>query len=181
MGKLWLKQYLITVIGVTILSLCFGCQSNFAIQSEIDKRSLITEMYAKYAAEFPRVKGVKVEDLQQWQQQGKEIILIDVRSPKERKVSIIPGAITTAEFESNIELYRHSKAKIVAYCTIGYRSGKYARKLKEQGINILNLEGSLLAWSHVRGKLVNDVGLTNKIHVFSRQWQFTADNYEPVW
>ena len=181
MSRLWSKQHLIIVTGAIVLLTSFGYQRNFVRQSEIDKRSLITTMYDKYAAEFPRVEGIKVRDLQQLQQQGKKIILIDVRSRSEREVSIIPSAISSSEFESNIEQYRHSKATIVAYCTIGYRSGKYAQKFREQGINILNLEGSLLAWSHVRGELVNDAGSTNKVHVFNRQWQLTADNYEPVW
>ena len=71
-----------------------------------------------------------------------------LRSPKEREVSIsiiIPRAIALSEFESNIEQYRHNKVTVVAYCIIGYRSGKYARELTEQGINILDLEGNLLA------------------------------------
>ena len=180
-SKLRSKQTLIIATGAIILLASTGCQRNLAIESEMNKRSLIATMYEKYAAEFPQVEGVKVEELQQWQRQGKKIILVDVRSLAERKVSIIPGAIAVAEFELNIEQYRHSRAIIVTYCTIGYRSGKYAQKLRERGINILNLEGSLLAWSHVRGKLVNNTGLTNKIHVFSRQWQLTADSYEPVW
>ena len=178
--RLLLKQRLL-VLGMFIVLTSFGCQQNVVVQSEVDKRSLITTMYQKYAQEFPSVEGITVEDLQQLQQQNKKIVLVDVRPTKERAVSIIPGAITQAEFEENLDKYRNSDATIVAYCTIGYRSGKYAQKLKQQGINILNLEGSLLAWSHSRGGLVNDAGSTNKVHVFSPQWQLTADNYEPVW
>ncbi|MEO1465267.1 MAG: rhodanese-like domain-containing protein, partial [Cyanobacteria bacterium J06633_1] len=69
----------------------------------------------------------------------------------------------------------------IAYCTIGYRSGLYAQKLAQQGIEVLNLEGSLLAWSHVGGELVNATGRTNKVHVFGRQWRLTSEDYEPVW
>ena len=73
-------------------------------------------------------------------------------------VSRIPGAVTAAEFESNLEQYQDAVA--IAYCTIGHRSGLYAQKLQQQGINVFNLEGSLLAWTHAGGELVNAEGTT---------------------
>ena len=175
------KQRLISIAGICLVFAIVGCQQNVVVRSSIDKRALITAMYQKYAAEFPQVQSITVEDLQQLQERGEKIVLVDVRSPKERLVSTIPGAIATAEFEANLEHYRNSDAIIIAYCTIGYRSGRYAQKLKQQGIKIFNLEGSLLAWTHVRGELVNSNGSTHKIHVFNRQWQLTADSYQPVW
>lgn len=178
--KLLLKQRLITVVGICIILTNVGCQQN-VVQSEVDKQEQITTLYHKYAKEFPQVEGIAVEKLQHWQQQGKNIILVDVRSPEERAVSVIRGAISKEEFERDLEHYRSSDALIIAYCTIGYRSGRYAQKLRQQGINILNLKGSLLAWSHIRGELFDAAGATNKIHVYSRQWQLIADNYQPVW
>ena len=177
---LLLRQRFIIAAVIAIFFTCVGCLQN-TLQSQADRRSLVSTMYEKYASEFPKVKGIAVEDLQQLQQQGQKIVLVDVRSPKEREVSIIPGAIAVEEFEENLEQYSNNNAMIVAYCTIGYRSGKYAEKLRQQGINILNLEGSLLAWSHSQGELVNDTGLTKQIHVYGRQWELTADNYQPVW
>ncbi|MEM8828436.1 MAG: rhodanese-like domain-containing protein [Cyanobacteria bacterium P01_G01_bin.19] len=167
--------------GIAISLSVFGFQPNITAQSAASKRSQIIAMYREYAREFPQVKGITVQKLQQLQQQNQNIILVDVRSPKEREVSIIPGAITSEEFEANLEQYEDSNAIIVAYCTIGYRSGKYASKLRQQGIEILNLEGSLLAWSYIEGKLVDRNGSTNKVHVFGRQWQLTADDYQPIW
>ena len=180
------KQYLIVVASVFLLT-TFGCQprpdflsQNFAAQSDDWKQDKIATMYKKYAQEFSKVEGITVEELQKLQHQANDLILIDVRSPTERKVSMIPGAITKDEFERNLEQYKN--ATIVAYCTIGYRSGKYAEKWRQQGVKILNLEGSLLAWSHVRGKLIDATGsITNKVHVFGRQWQLTADDYQPIW
>ena len=178
-GKLLRKQSLIIavwILGFSVTSL--GCQ-NTEIQSSAAKRQQIMAMYSNYAQEFPLVEGITVEELQQLQQQTKDLVLVDVRSPEERAVSLIPGAITVEEFESNLEQYAHDT--VIAYCTIGYRSGKYAEKWRQQGVKILNLEGSLLAWSHIRGKLIDADGITKKIHVFGRQWQFTAENYQPVW
>ena len=152
---------------------------NVAVQSEEWKQNKIETLYQNYLEEFPLVKTINVRQLQQWQHQGREIVLVDVRSPEEVAVSMIPGAITQQEFETNIENYKNSK--IIAYCTIGYRSGKYAESWQERGVEILNLEGSLLAWSHIRGKLVNSKGRTNQVHVFNRRWRLVADNYQPIW
>lgn len=166
---------------IILLTASFGCQAQNIPKSNLDKRAQITTMYQKYAQEFPQVKGITVEELKDLQQHKQNLVLIDVRSPDERAVSIIPGAITPEEFESNLAQYSQDDVTVVAYCTIGYRSGKYADQLRKQGINILNLEGSLLAWSHVRGTLTNANGITDKIHVFGRQWQLTANDYQAVW
>lgn len=172
---------MIRVILVAFLLGNLGCQPKIIPHSNAEKRSLITAMYQQYAREFPQVTAITVEQLRSLQQQGQDIVLVDVRSPEERAVSMIPTAITQAEFEQNLAHYINSKAIVVAYCTIGYRSGKYVDQLRKQGINILNLEGSLLAWSHIQGELTNTTGSTDKIHVFGRQWQLTADSYQPVW
>ena len=178
--RLLLKQRFIAVAIAGVVLTGFGCQQNVIVQSEANKREKIATMYRKYAQEFPQVSGIGVEKLQQLQQQGKKVVLIDVRSPEERAVSVIPGAISAREFESNLEQYNNGSI-LLAYCTIGYRSGKYAERWRKKGIDILNLEGSLLAWSHVRGELVNARSSTKKVHVFSRQWQLVADDYQPVW
>lgn len=163
--------------AVAVISFCSiaGCQANIP---DADKEAQIKAMYRQYAWEFPTVKGITAAELQQLQRQGK-VILVDVRSPEEIAVSYIPGAVTQAEFERNITQYR--EATVVAYCTIGYRSGFYAQKLQQQGIEILNLEGSLLAWSHARGKLTDGIKDTRQVHVFGRQWQLTPSSYESIW
>ena len=178
-GKLLRKQSLIIavwILGFSVTSL--GCQ-NTEIQSDAAKRQKIMTMYSNYTQEFPLVEGISVEELQRLQRQAKNIVVVDVRSPKEQAISQIPGAITVEEFESNLKQY--AQDTVIAYCTIGYRSGKYAEKWRQQEVKILNLEGSLLAWSHIQGELIDANGVTNKVHVFGRQWQLTGQNYQPVW
>lgn len=148
--------------------------------SEIAKQQTIDRLYQKLAREFPEVSEMSVSQLRQHQQTQK-IVLVDVRPPEERAVSIIPGAISTTELEANLDFYQ--KYPIVVYCTIGYRSGKYVQKLaeKQQNLELYNLKGSLLAWSHIKGELVNDSGNTNQVHVYSPKWQLVADDYQAVW
>lgn len=175
------KQNLLNIIVIITIGICLGCKQNLVLESETDKQNAIATMYREFSQEFPQVEGITVEQLQQLQQQENNLVLVDVRTPQEREISIIPGAITKKEFEANLDRYNDGKTTVIAYCTIGYRSGKYADSWRKKGINILNLEGSLLAWSHVRGQLINDSGWTNKVHVFGRQWQLTADRYQAVW
>lgn len=163
------------VLGFTLIA----CQKP-ELRSEEWKQNRIMSIYRRYAQKFPKITAITVEELQQLQEQDPELVLVDVRSPEERAVSLIPGAISTEEFERNLAQYKQKT--IVAYCTIGYRSGKYAQTMQQQyGVTILNLEGSLLAWSHIQGQLINTQGATNQVHVFGRQWQLAAENYEPIW
>ena len=172
------KTVAITVSLMILGFILIGCQKP-ELRSEEWKQNRIMAIYRRYAQEFPQVTDITVEELQQLQQQDQELVLVDVRSPAERAVSFIPGAISTEEFERNLAQYKQKT--IVAYCTIGYRSGKYAQMMEQYGVTILNLEGSLLAWSHIQGQLINTQGVTNQVHVFGRQWQLAAENYEPIW
>jgi rhodanese-related sulfurtransferase len=172
------SKNVILVICSLLLLIAISSQRS-VVHSDQWKRQQISIMYAQYAAQFPQVESITVEQLQQFQRQHKKIILVDVRSSKEREVSIIPGSISVNQFEQNFAKYRDST--IVAYCTIGYRSGKYAQKLQQQGLKIFNLEGSLLAWSYIDGKLINETGETKKIHIFGHHWNLVAKNYQPVW
>ncbi len=61
---------------------------------------------------------------------------------------------------------------VVAYCTIGLRSGLFVRKLRSQGVaGAVNMKGSILSWCHAGGQLVH-VGQhsTNRVHVYGSTW-----------
>jgi sodium/bile acid cotransporter 7 len=104
---------------------------------------------------------------------------VDVREEKEQAVSMLPGAITEQEFLNHLERYRD--VVVIGYCTISYRSGKLAEKLKAQGVVILNLRGGLLAWLHDGGKVYDRDGETRRIHVYGRQWDLGPKGYKAVW
>lgn len=102
-----------------------------------------------------------------------EFVLVDVRTPEEYGVSIIPEAITKESFERNYEAYRDHT--VVAYCTIGYRSGKYAEKLIADGFTAKNFKGSILAWCQAGLPLVTIKGKnTNRVHTYSSKYKVPA-------
>lgn len=179
MALIWfLRRNLWLTIAPLLLLLIIAGSPKTDTGSEEWKQQKIATMYDEYVREFPEVPGLTVSEFKQLRQQN-DIIIVDVRTPEEQAVSIIPGAISQSLFEQNIDRYKNYP--IVVYCTIGYRSGKYAQKLQEQGLNVFNLEGSLLAWSHIGGELVNSSGKTKQIHVFGKKWQLAANGYKPVW
>mmetsp|Transcript_2722 Transcript_2722/g.7989 ORF Transcript_2722/g.7989 Transcript_2722/m.7989 type:complete len:233 (+) Transcript_2722:133-831(+) len=119
------------------------------------------------------------------------MVLIDARSSAERSTSIIPGAIALAEFEQNIATTLSPDASVVVYCTIGYRSGMEARRLKEKhGLDgrIRNLDG-IVSYTHAIGDMSDesvqlikpDTGeTTNIVHIFGRTWDCVHLSFETV-
>jgi rhodanese-related sulfurtransferase len=113
------------------------------------------------------------------------LVLIDIRQPHEQAVSMLPHAITTAEFAARFRQGIPKEKRLVVYCTIGYRSGKYAEELAKQGIKADNLEGGVLAWSFIGGKfLAKDPNgnriETNRIHVYDKEWNIVHPDYQAV-
>ena len=148
--------------------------------SDEEKRQRIEALYEKYERKFPQVEGITATELKSDLGEGREVVLVDVRKPAEQAVSMIPGAITQDEFERRQESFRGQT--IVTYCTAGYRSGLYAKKLRKKGWEVQNLAGSLLAWTHAGGPLADSDGEpTKRVHVYSADWSLEASDYDPVW
>jgi len=105
-------------------------------------------------------------------------VLVDVREPHERRVSMLPGAITREDFERNSARYR--SWLVVPYCTIGVRSGHYTRTLRTQGFEARNLAGSALAWAHAGLPFEADGKVTRRVHVYDPAWNLLPHGYVPV-
>lgn len=139
----------------------------------------IETMYAGYRTDFPEVKEISPQSLAD-RQKSDGIVLVDVRTPEEQAVSMIPGAITAEAFAAAEDTYRDKS--VVTYCTIGARSGIYADALRKKGFDVFNLKGSLLAWTHAGLPLKDSEGNeTKRVHVYGKKWDLIADGYEPVW
>ena len=107
------------------------------------------------------------------------ILSDDVRTPQERNVSTISGAIDNEYFEHNSVSYLSKK--IIVYCTIGYRSGNYAAELRQKGFDAYNPSEGIIGWAHVDGLLIDPQGLaTLQVHVFSRPWNFALKHHIAV-
>ena len=138
----------------------------------------VAKMYQSIKKSFKNVPELKVKEVQKLKAE-KKVIIIDVRPEEERRVSVIPGAISKNEFEKNPEKYKNKK--IAVYCTIGYRSAKYVQKLKKKKLDAYNLEGSILGWVHEGQPVVSESGKqVKKVHVYGKRWDFVPDGYEGI-
>ena len=146
--------------------------------SDRDKRQKVTDMYNGYKKQFPEVQDISAQKVMTLMAEG-NAVLIDIREPREQKVSMLPGAITEKEFISDPAKYKD--AVKIAYCTISYRSGKFAQKLQKKGIPVYNLKGGILAWVHDGGKVYDQNGETHRIHVYGRKWNLGPKRYQAVW
>ena len=165
---------------VPFLCLIILSQTLVAAESltDVAKKRKIDEMYEGYKKHFPKVKDFSVEQILQLKDRRK-IILVDIRKTEEQAVSMIAGAIPEIEFRRKPSAYRDYI--IIGYCTIGFRSGKLARKLKKKGISMYNMQGGILAWLHAGGIVHKDGKPVNRVHVYSRKWDLAPSAMKSVW
>lgn len=154
--------------------------SDDAVARKVELDGIAERLAAKFAG-VPNISPIAVTDLQL---NGDSVVLVDVRTVDEYTVSQIPGSLTIEEFEAEQDKFLKQGTKVVAYCTVGYRSLQYAQKLQEKGFDAANLEGSILAWTHEGLPLVTRDGdeeiPSTKVHVFAEKWALHGDGYEPV-
>jgi sodium/bile acid cotransporter 7 len=153
--------------------------TDHATKTDAEKRAAINVLFEQYQRSFPSVESVTPSQLRTLETEG-DTVLVDVRTPEERAVAVIPRSISQDEFEARAEEY--TGKKIVAYCTIGYRSGQYAASLREKGFDACNLKGSILSWVHEGGKVVDPKGReTHTVHVYGEEWNLLPGGYKGVW
>lgn len=154
----------------------FGCGPKPEALTEPQKLERIESMYQGYRklgfAKVPEIEPGAVDELN-------DPVFVDVRPIEERQVSMIPGAIDKETFEAHADEYK--ERPVVTYCTIGARSGLYAKKLQDDGYDVHNLKGSLLLWSFAGKPLQDEHGSTQRIHTYGRRWALLAPGYEAVY
>ncbi len=140
----------------------------------------VLALYEQSAAEkFPDIPEVDAPEAMAWIDTA-AVTLVDVRAPRERAVSQIPGAIPEAVFEQRLDEFEGRP--VLFYCTIGYRSGLATKRWRRRGIEAFNLRGGILAWTHAAGPLVDPNGKpTRRVHVYGKRWNLLPPGWEPLW
>jgi sodium/bile acid cotransporter 7 len=183
--KYFSKISLRNKLGILIAAATFvlvTVMGDFSLSSkeltDEDKRQKVEKMYDGYKKRFPEVEDISPK-IAAALAAGQKVVFIDVREPEEQRVSMLPGAISDKEFLKNPEKYKdHVK---IGYCTISYRSGKFAQKLRKKDIPVYNLRGGILAWVHDGGRVYDQSGETQRIHVYDRHWDLAPKTHESVW
>lgn len=112
--------------------------------------TLIVIYIVRKALLYRSVKHYTPADVATKLKKDRNMILLDVRTPQERKQDYIKGSFhiplynITAEQK---ELLKFKDKEIVCYCRTGNRSLIAASKLRKLGFNSANLKGGIIFWN----------------------------------
>lgn len=112
--------------------------------------TLIVIYIVRKALLYRSVKHYTPADVATKLKKDRNMILLDVRTPQERKQDYIKGSFhiplynITAEQK---ELLKFKDKEIVCYCRTGNRSLIAASKLCKLGFNSANLKGGIIFWN----------------------------------
>lgn len=141
----------------------------------LSNKEKVFQMYRDYQKKFPDVTEIGPKEAILENING-TAVFIDVRKESERSVSTLPKAITKEAYLRDRDLYKDKK--VIAYCTIGYRSGVFAKEMKEKGILVYNLSAGILGWTHEGGKVYDSRGIVQRIHVYGKDWNYPPEGFE---
>jgi monothiol glutaredoxin len=89
-------------------------------------------------------------DLKRMLDSGERVELVDVRTPEERAIAVIPGARLLDQSCYDALLLLERDTPIVFHCHHGIRSQSAAEYFLQAGFrNLFNLAGGIEAWSQV--------------------------------
>jgi phage shock protein E len=113
---------------------------------------------AEAVAEKAKVKNVSVDQAEKIIAAEKEIVVLDVRTPKEVAGGHIDGSkalnFYDADFKDQIAKLDMSKSYVV-FCASGGRSAKACSQLVDLGFkDVRNVEGGMKAWEKAGKKTV---------------------------
>lgn len=132
------------------------------------------EVDRELAARFPDVPMVEGDALATELASGTAApLLLDARTPAEWATSRLPRArpafddATTAAALAGVP----TTASIVAYCAIGLRSARLARRLAGDGRpGVRNLRHGIFGWADAGRPLVDDRGPARLVHPYDEGW-----------
>lgn len=126
-------------------------------------------------AQYPDVQRVTTDSLASWMEADtvRQPLLLDARSSEEFAVSHLKGAVRidpdTGDFTVLDSLDKD--ARIVAYCSVGYRSSELASRLKAVGFsNVVNLEGSIFRWANEGRPVYRAEKPVREVHPYNAAW-----------
>jgi rhodanese-related sulfurtransferase len=155
-----------------------GIRANGATDlTDEQKKDAVYQQYGEYKKDFPTVSDITPTAAMALLKQG-GVVFVDTRKPEEMEVSMLPAAI---DKETYLKAPASFEGKsVVAYCTVGYRSGVFAREMEAKGIMVRNLSGGIVAWALEGGTLYDKNGETKRIHVYGEKWNYAPKGYETV-
>lgn len=172
-----MKSSTINKSFLLFLAILFIPLSSSYSESEKSSKEKVHEMYRGYQKNFAAVKEIKVADAIK-ENNDSTVLFVDIRTKGEISVSTLPKAVTKDDFLRDKALYKDKK--IIAYCTIGYRSGLFAAEMEKEGITVYNLSAGILGWIHEGGKVYDSRGIVQRVHVYGKDWDYAPEGFETM-
>lgn len=101
-------------------------------------------------------------------------IFLDAREIEEYSVSHIKGSIHIGYNNFNLEETLQKipiDKKVIVYCSVGYRSGEIAQKLRKKSIKAYNLYGGFFNWVNLKRPIVDGKNNpTLEVHGYNKSW-----------
>ncbi|MEM7605435.1 MAG: rhodanese-like domain-containing protein [Myxococcota bacterium] len=126
-------------------------------------------------ARHPGVPWASTAQLARWLQEDGAVVLLDAREADEFATSHLAGArrvdpgATTFSFLSPSD----RDARIVVYCSVGYRSAAVAERLRAAGSRrVFNLAGGLFQWANEGRPLADG---RRRVHPYDAEWGALLD------
>lgn len=134
-----------------------------------------TAMKKTIRTTYPDVQQLPVDTLATWMQGSRpdNLVLLDARTPSEYEVSHLLGAQRidpdNPDFSTLDDIPKD--ARVVLYCSVGYRSSNVADQLQEAGwTNVYNLEGSIFEWANEGHPVYRNWQPVQEVHPYDALW-----------
>ncbi|MGI8438337.1 MAG: rhodanese-like domain-containing protein [Chthoniobacterales bacterium] len=127
----------------------------------------------KVRHDFPNVRRIDPEHVAVWLKDKNRPapVLFDVRTKAEYDVSHIAGAKRVDPDAAAGTIQLPHDQPIVTYCSVGYRSGAFAKTLQDAGYtNVRNMSGSIFEWANEGRPIVHDGHPVEKVHPYNATW-----------
>ena len=130
---------------------------------------------------FPDVAVITCEELaDRLAGEGPMPLLIDARGPEEFALSHLAGARRLPGPDASGAAGLARETAIVVYCSVGYRSARLARSLRQAGFtDVRNLEGSLFRWANLGLPLAGTGYARPRVHPFHPCWALLLEPDPP--
>lgn len=104
----------------------------------------------------------------------KPTYILDTRQQEEYEVSHISGArwIDYDNFKMGMIKDLPKDARVIVYCSVGYRSERIGEKLIKKGFkDVQNLYGGIFEWKNQNHMVVNQQNeATDSVHTYNKKW-----------
>lgn len=157
----------ICIFAVSFLSVSQALSFSLFDSGPETFEEMATKMASKFSAPI-----ISMQDLKKIQNE-KNVIVLDAREIEEFNVSHIKNSLMVGydDFDlSSVEKVVGRDQRVVVYCSVGYRSGDIAERLRKAGYDAYNLYGGLFGWVNSNEIIYNKYQETKNIHGFNKKW-----------